>query len=430
MSTPLPVISLMSPLGLTFAPKWKANPRSFEKSVQRDKFPLIQGEYGADLGGGADQYSFTLLFDGIGQDTLADMFFEACKQIGTWQVVHPVHGYIELQLLRVEQRVDPTDSGGLTEIQTEWMEPLNLVTLMTTRAMAGVIDDLMASTAATSASGFADSIGDQGFSGIGSVINAVNLCNGAAEKAAEIAFYSSASADAKATARAQSEDAQDSLADSIDSAASGPTGFDPGEIATQLHAVIQAPILACPDVKTALKTMDTIADTFIGLIPAGHSTADFGRAHVSEVALEACVCAGCLASTLGSISTRVQAIGAAQSLADLFAKSTDAMDAVQEQFEDNPRADRRYYAQTETYQATLAMVAKTIEYLIIRSFDLAIEKTVVLDRDKTPIQICVEEFGAQGEDRLDDLIEWNQLEGDDVELLGGGRSIVVYVEAA
>lgn len=426
----LPIILLTSPTGEFFEAKWARDERSYEKSVQRDKYPLIHGETGYDLAGGADGYDITILFDGENCDIDAAKFFEACKAIGTWWVAHPVHGMIELQLLSIRHVVDPTTSGGCVEVETKWFEPLDPVTFQTMRTMTGAIDAQFAAVSASSAAAFAGAAAGAGFSEIGAIVNAVNIANAAINKIAEVAFYASTNEEAKAIGREQSEAAQAELTDQTDAARADTADFDPEAIAVALNSCITSPLLAAPDAKYVTTAMDAAADSFIADIPTGTNTASAMRAHVAEVALEAVICGACLGTTLGEITTRTQAIASAQALSDMFDKVTDALDAVQDQFDGNVRAERRYYAQTETYQAALTLVAKSIEYLIIRSFDLAIEKRITITRDKTPIQICCEEFGIDGDDRLDDFIEWNQFEGDDVELVPAGREVVLYVEAS
>jgi hypothetical protein len=135
-----------------------------------------------------------------------------------------------------------------------------------------------------------------------------------------------------------------------------------------------------------------------------------------------------MSTTIGNLQTRTQAIEAARALVQMFEDITSALDATYTLFQTNFRPDHRFYAQTETYETALNLVASSVDYLIRQSFDLRIEKRFVLDRDKTTIQICVEEFGLKAEDELDNFIEWNELEGDDVMILAQSREVVVYVE--
>ncbi len=425
----LPIIVLTSPLGTMFEAKWANDSREFEKSVQRDKYPLINGETAYDLGSGADGYDISVLFDGVDCDTQAAKFFEASKELGTWWVMHPVHGMIELQLLSIRHVVDPTSSGGFVVVETKWMEPLDPVTFQTMRQLTGAIDAQLNAVSAASASAFAGSMSGLDFGAIGGIVNAINLVNAAINKIAEIAFYASANADAKEIAREQSDAAQAQISDMTTAAAADPDDFEAEDMALAMHSAVTGPVLSAPDAKTAISAMEDAIDSFVAVIPTATDKKALQRAHVSEVAIEAAVCGSCLSATLGGITTRTQAIATAQMLSDLFDKAIDELDAIQDQFDGNIRAERRYYAQTETFAEAFNLVTQTIRYLIAESYDLAIEKTITIPKDKTPLQICMEEFGATGEDRLGDFINWNELEGDDLEIISGGREVVVYVEA-
>jgi len=136
-------IALVSPSGIQFTAKWKGNPRKKEKKLGIFEFPLVNGNIVQDLASQSSYYTLTIYFDGLNHDLNASAFFEVCDEIGTWQVYHPVHGFVELQLIRVEEDNDPVESGGITVVTTEWIEPLDEVFLETGRKLDGHVDDLI-----------------------------------------------------------------------------------------------------------------------------------------------------------------------------------------------------------------------------------------------------------------------------------------------
>jgi hypothetical protein len=79
----------------------------------------------------------------------------------------------------------------------------------------------------------------------------------------------------------------------------------------------------------------------------------------------------------------------------------------------------------EAYQALQQAVALTAGFLIQVSFTLAAERRIVLDRDRTIIDVAAELYGSV-DDRLDFLINTNNLSGDDILELKRGRSLVYY----
>jgi hypothetical protein len=423
----LPFIMLISPLGTVVNAKWADDERGYEKSVQRDKYPLIHGETAIDFAGGADAYDMTLIFDGPACDILAAQFYEATKELGPWMITHPVHGIVQLQLLSIRERVTPVSSGGRYEVETHWMEPLDPLTMMTMRQLTGAIDAQIALLASASAAAMAGGA-VAGFGSIGSVVAVANVASAIASKVGSEIYYAGTVAASLAIAKEQDQSAQQDLANATTAAMGGASGYDPSAIATALFGVFQGPCLACPDATTAIRLMARAADDMIEALPSSRSRSDISRAEAIQVSLEAVLSAACMSTTIGNLQTRTQAIEAARALVQMFEDITSALDATYTLFQTNFRPDHRFYAQTETYEAALNLVASSVDYLIRQSFDLRIEKRFTLDRDKTTIQICVEEFGLKAEDELDNFIEWNELEGDDVMILAQSREVVVYVE--
>lgn len=423
----LPVIMLTSPLGTFLEAKWADDERGFDKSVQRDKYPLIHGETGIDFGGGADAYDITLIFDGPDCDTTSSRFFECAKEIGTWWVVHPVHGMIELQLLSLRQRVTPVSSGGRFEVETHWIEPLDPLTMMTMRQLTGAIDAQLAAVSAASASAFAGAP-ISGFGSIGAAVGVVNAASAIANKVAAEMYYAGTVAASVAIAKEQTGASADELATATLAAMSNPADFDPTTIATATHAMMQGQALTGADPQTAIRLMGSAVEQFAEMVPTTITSSDLNRACSVEMTLEAALGAACLATTISGLQTRAQAIDAARSLVAMLDDVTTTIDEMLDLFADNLRPERRYYGQTETYEKLRDLVASCVAYLIQQSFDLRVEKRVILDRDKTPIQICVEEYGVRAEDYLDQFIDWNSLEGDEVMLVSRGDEVVVYVE--
>jgi len=151
-------------------------------------------------------------------------------------------------------------------------------------------------------------------------------------------------------------------------------------------------------------------------------------AAVYELYLTATITTACQVATTGQLETRTQAINAAESIAKMFSDITVILDANQEQFE-NLDLDFQYFSQSQAWQDLSLLVATTTNYLLQASFELAVEKFIVLRRPMTPADITVQEYGTHGEDdsNLTLFIDSNKLKGNDILLLPAGREVVVYV---
>lgn len=79
----------------------------------------------------------------------------------------------------------------------------------------------------------------------------------------------------------------------------------------------------------------------------------------------------------------------------------------------------------ESYQALQAIVATTLGYLVQTSLGLKAERRIVLDRDRTIIDLSAEVYRAVDE-KLDLIITSNDLTGDQILELKGGTEIAYY----
>jgi hypothetical protein len=425
-------IELTSPMGQIIKAKWKGDSVSITKSVQRDRIPLMAGEIGKDMGSTAKEFPISIFFDGMFCDLLAKQFEDACTEIGTWQVNHPVHGMKTLLLLRVRGVVAPIESGGVIEFETDWFEPLDLMSLFSAVQLASLVAGLAENACVVSATAFDMSAFNTGFGDISSCLAMASVAGEIVKQAVgTTAWIATVTTSAVNVAKDRYDTSSQSLESEVEGTKEDRTAFDPEALSLAVSGMAMATSFGNTDGEKVLSNWESATDDMIAQLPSGAAyvgTADANRAYTMQTALEASVAAVCSAMAYSDRQTRAQAVEAAQRLSALFAKVVDALDVVMEEFS-GLRADRQYYAQTETYAVLNDLVAQTVKFLLRQTFDLAIEKRITLDRDKAPIQICFEEYGPDGDDRFDDFIEWNQLEGDDILILPASREVVLYVEA-
>lgn len=79
----------------------------------------------------------------------------------------------------------------------------------------------------------------------------------------------------------------------------------------------------------------------------------------------------------------------------------------------------------EAYAAMQRATSLAAGYLVAQSFILAEERTIVLGRARTVIDLAGELYGVV-DDKLDFLISTNDLSGDEIVELPIGRAIVYY----
>src|SRR5690606_33269501 len=82
----------------------------------------------------------------------------------------------------------------------------------------------------------------------------------------------------------------------------------------------------------------------------------------------------------------------------------------------------------DSYQQLQYAVSQTIGRLVEISFSLFPERFVVLDRDRTIIDVAAELYGSVSNDTLDYLINTNSLTGSEILELPKGKRIAYYAQ--
>jgi hypothetical protein len=118
-----------------------------------------------------------------------------------------------------------------------------------------------------------------------------------------------------------------------------------------------------------------------------------------------------------------------------FETKTEALEAAEEiltQFEDVVAwRDENYQTLGEVdtggaYQQLQKAVSLTAGFLVDISFSLKQERALILDRDRTIIDLSAELYGSV-DDKLDFLINSNNLTGSEILEIPKGREIVYYI---
>jgi hypothetical protein len=413
-----PNITLTSPDGNVFEALWRGSDRAQEKKLGIFNFPKVDGSIVQDLGVSSATYPMTIIFEGSDNDLESDRFFESLKESGVWQVVHPVHGLKMLQPLSFTPADQPVTSGNVTEIDTEWIEPIQL-------DAAPSAPELQAATAAQIKE--VNSVSSDQFDQ--STFTDTAAENGASKSAIESIVASVEShlevlSDQSATIRAEMEAIKRDINEVL-----AVIPLDAISLAGQIQELIQLPARAVEDVQARLDAYEAFADEIsLSLTPEASRTEDYNTVAAQELALTAVFGAVADISTTGDLISRPQAVQAIGANLELFSDATDTLDTTQEAFEDE-FIDVQYFSQSQSYPDSSKLIALTVAYLLRSSFDLKAEKRFVLTRARNFVIVAIEEYGELGEDdsNLDLFIDSNRLEGDEYMIISKGRELVVYV---
>lgn len=445
-----PSIKLTSPEGSEFTANWIGSPRSVAKKLGIFSLPKIKGNIVQDMDVESNTYSITFFFEGKDNDKEANRFFAVCKERGQWEIIHPVHGLVGLQLVSATENDQPITNGNITQIDSEWIEPIDPATLKTARELAGIVDGLKDDLNISAAQQFANKI-KEGTEALNEAIkDATEIVEGVSEKIFDPLNTIVDSVDSSFNA------IQNGINDILNA-----TVLEAQQLAGKTQNLIQTPLLASNSLQSRLGIYDDAADGYFNVLPSGTKNTDINKAAVGEVALLSVVAGNAKIATTGvdqptkiaipaiedetiksqliepqtpipttasTVATRAQAVATAQQLANSFRNISNRLDDIQKNFESED-IDNQFFSQTETYAIAAQLTNTAIQFLLVSSFDLKVERRFVLSEPRCPYEIAVTEYEGPGEndENFDLFIQSNNLKGDEIILLPAGREVVVYI---
>lgn len=441
-------ITMVSPDSFEFTPKWISNPRSKAKKLGVFDYAKVKGTIVQDLGITSGTYPLTLYFDGQDNDKDAEKFWGACDQDGIWEITHPTKGFLGLQLVKVSESVNPTSEGNYTVFDTEWIEPIDPVTLKTAAQLAAEAGRALNEFNSVAADQFVGKIKTDTF---GERFAVTNTAKKITDKMGEILGPIASTVDA---INSNFNEALTSVQEILEA-----TILDPLALAASIQNLSQLPMLAVRDVKSRLNSYGELFREIFGIEPERADTSGANVASVKELSYSAIIGGMSIIATTGisnqeqaktkgqtntgvvldvvtqipvttdsgAIQTQLQAIEAIEAIGDLNTDIINDLDTSQELFQGSD-IDIQYFSQTESFASAMNLTALGQAFLLFNFFNLKLEKTFVLKEHKTPIQVTIEEYGGMGENdsNLDLFIYSNGLKGNEVILMPSGKEVVIY----
>jgi hypothetical protein len=412
---------LTSPSGTEYKPRYQGQD-SFRISKRLGKFniPMVPGTIIQDLDTDSLAISITFFFDDKNNDTNARAFLlTGCRERGVWTIVHPAHGMFELQLEKAELT---NTNDGISEIQTEWFEPIDPETLKTARELAGIVDSQIDALDVGALSQFIADINQAN----STVKHIVETTTQGIENVVDYALYPlfgivGAVDDAMTTVHA-------GIVDSLNAVA-----IPLAELGGQIQQLIGYPALATRDLDTRVDCYGALVTGLTELLPGESKTplkrtssaiAQINNIVVTELALSASISALARIAMTSDFTTREQALNTADNMIDKFNSIVASLEEKQSLYY-SQYIDEQYFSQSSTYVDLAKLVYDTVQYLLRISFDLKIKQIITLDRPTPPIILSAQYYDDF--DKLDYFIETNGLKGPEIYLLPAGREVVLYV---
>lgn len=413
-----PNITLTSPDGNVHTALWVGDKSSQSKKVGIFNYPDVKGSTTQDRNVRATMYPLSLSFVGDDNDLDAIAFMASLSEKGVWDVVHPVLGLLKLQPLEFSPNWQPVKSGNITQVDTEWIEPISPAAVASAPELQAIVSAQIDAVNEVAAEQLEQSVFQAAAEQIAAFRAAV--LDGVAAVQENLQPIADFSASITAEIEAITRDINTVLA---------VVPLDIIAVAGQLQAMIQLPARAIQDVESRINTYKALADDIsFSLTPDTPGTASYNRVAVQELCLTAVFCAVADISSTGVLVSRVEAIGIIQANLDLFNDATNALDASQTLF-DGQSIDKQYFSQSQSYAVSAELNAQTVEYLLRSAFDLKTEKRFVLTAPANPARIAMQEYGGTGDGDANLILfnETNNIQGDEFLMMQAGREVVVYI---
>ena len=422
-------IKFISPSGLEFTPLWKGNEISAKKRLGRHAYPNLDNEVVQDLGMESRDYPLTVYFDGPDNDKDAWAFGKALCEPETWKVTHPVYGLLFLQLVSFKFKPEPVDSGNVTVFETAWIEPASNEEIKpepdpaaeVEAAVEAVKEGTLKDSAAITQDGISKA--NAAANGLKQGLNAVKCTIQSANarintlQAQINDFATTAYLDIASIAGGVIEllEAPDLMAKSVSS-----------KIA--LFSNLGKKIMSnMPHADSANTTGHEIAPNMPGSL--SNKTGQKNLALAGQLFLNA-ITVGLAKSVISNLpESRREALATLNEFQRFSREAEEALDksaalTAEERIED------QFVPRASSGEAIATLNTAVVRYVMRALFDLKIERRMVLDRPRAPLEIAITEYKATGESAdyyFDLFCRTNDLHKLDVLLLPAGREVVIYV---
>jgi prophage DNA circulation protein len=384
--------------------------KTIDKKTTGFEFPDADGTFVQDLGHSGRRYPLRVFFWGDNYDLEADVFEALLLERGTGKLEHPIYGVIDVVPFgTISRRDDLKTAANQAIIEVTFWETIGLIYPTSQNDPAS---DVLAAVNAYNLA--AAEMFDETTS-LDSAVEQATL------KSSYTALLDSVSAGLQGVADTQDNVRKqfDAIVDSVN------LGIDilidqPLTLASQTTQLIQAPARALTSIQARLDSYRNLAAIIIsgGVTSQGLDSSNSNTFHTKDLYASTYVTGSIVSVINNQFNTKTEALEAAE---DILAQLDDVVNWRDDNYQSLGEVDTG-----EAYQQLQDAAALTAGFLVSISFSLKQERTLVLDRARTIVDLVGELYGSV-DDQLDFFINSNDLIGSEILELPRGRSIVYFV---
>lgn len=384
----------------------------FDKKTTAFNFPDADGTYVQDLGNTGRRFPLRIFLSGDDYDLQANDFINVLRESGIGRLNHPIYGVF-----------DVVPFGSITRIDALKTEANQAVFEVTFWQTIGLIYPTSQNDPASNVLFSIQEFTDQTAAQFESIIN---LDNASLSALFQI-NYESAITVVSNVLRPISETQENVRSDfntierSINEGITTLIG-DPLTLAFQTVELIKAPARAVTSISDRLDAYFNLADQIISESPSSNKTAgnlpDENSFYNADLFASSLIIGSVLSSVNNQFETKTDALETADNILNQFSNL--------QTWRDDNYTQLAKIDTGESYQKLQETVALAAGFLVEISFNLKQENRIILDRNRTIIDLSSELYG-EIDNQLDFLINSNNLTGSEILELPKGKEIVFYV---
>ncbi len=405
----LQIAAYTSPSGSRFEFEYENVSIESDKKTSEFLFPERDGAFIQDLGRGGRRFPSIFFFSGEDYDIISDLFLEALEEKGIGKLEHPKYGTRAVvptgTITRRDDLVTRSNQAAFNITFSETIE--NITFPESVENQETIIRKSVNNFETEAAAQFANDIE------IVTASESIDIQNELGEQLTETDNALNALAQTDEETFTAYQTVKISYENNIPNILTDPiTIGQQGIILQRIPGTIKGRFETKLDAYSDI--INTIASQIYeplstSFIPRNKFFTSLKNAYTAIVALSE--------SMLTTIfNTRPEAVAASEGILNLY-------DFLQD-WQDNNIASLEAIDTGESYDNMTQVISQSVSYLIALSFDLPVERRVVLGEDRNMIEFIAEIYGDL--EKLDFFIQTNNLNADEMEILPIGKEVVFY----
>lgn len=379
--------------------------KTIDKKTTGFNFPDAPGTYVQDLGNSGYRYPLRLIFWGDECDTEADAFEALLLEIGTGKLEHPIYGVKDVVPFgTITRRDDLKTAANQAIIECTFWETINIIYPAAQTDPASSVVSSVDEYNAAAAAELEDTL-------ILKTVNAaVTFKNNVLSLVDSVQSGLQVIADTQEAVQKEFDAVVSSINNGIDTLVG-----DPLTLAFQVTQMIQAPARAITAIEARLNAYKDLAQALISGDGADVSNTD--EFHTKDLYASSYVTGSILSTVNNQFATKTAALEAAE---EILAQLDDVV-----VWRDGNLQNLEEIDTGGAYQKLQEAAAIAAGFLVQISFSLKEERRLVLDRNRTIVDLVGELYGAV-DSELDFFIISNDLSGSEILELPAGREVLYY----